>query len=283
MKQTALKKFVLLLVLALVSLGLASYDAHAAKRLGSGSSLGKQRDSVSRQASPVTPPPAQAPAPSPAPAGSTWSFAGLAAGGLLAALFTGGAFNGIRFADIAMLALLFGAVFFIFRMLRKKPVNEPMQYAALGAETTPSLPARMFGGVARPAPYPVGFEIEPFLKNARASFIRLQAANDSANLEVIRDYTTPEMFAVLKKQIEARSSEPRKTDIVTLDAEVLEVAIEDDLAVASVRFSGLLRQKDFGGPAQPFYEIWNVQKRLHEPKSVWLLAAIQQAHRIVHA
>ncbi|HVS27262.1 MAG TPA: Tim44-like domain-containing protein [Burkholderiales bacterium] len=281
MKQTALKKFVLLLVLALVSPGLASFDAHAAKRLGSGSSLSKQREAVTRPA-PVPPP---ALVPSPAPAGSTWPglFAGLAAGGLLAALFTGGAFNGIRFADIAMLALLFGAVFFIFRMLRKKPVNEPMQYAALGAETMPSLPARMFGGMARPAPYAVGFEIEPFLKNAKASFIRLQAANDSANLDVIRDYTTPEMLAALKKQIEARGGEPCKTDIVTLDAEVLEVAIEDDLAVASVRFSGLLREKDFGGPAQPFYEIWNVQKRLNEPESVWLLAAIQQAHRIVHA
>ena len=273
MKHTALKRFILLLVLALVSLGFASHDAQAAKRLGSGSSLGKQHDSASRHASPVTPPPAQAP--SPAPTGSTWLFAGLAAGGLLAALFTGGDFNGIRFADIAMIALLFGAVFFIIRILRKKAVNEPMQYAALGAETTPSLPARMFGGVARPAPYPVGFEIDPFLRNAKAGFIRLQAANDNKELDTIRDYTTPETFDELSKQIATRGNDPQKIDIITLDAEVLDVVIEDNLATASVRFSGLIREAT-GAPARPFYEIWNVQKSLGEPDSVWLLAGIQQ-------
>lgn len=273
MKHNALKRFILLLVLALVSLGFASHDAQAAKRLGSGSSLGKQHDSASRHASPVTPPPAQAP--SPAPAGSTWLFAGLAAGGLLAALFTGGAFNGIRFADIAMIALLFGAVFFIIRILRKKPVNEPMQYAALGAETTPSLPARMFGGVARPAPYPVGFEIDSFLRNAKAGFIRLQAANDNKDLDTIRDYTTPKTFDELSKQIATRGNDLQKTDIITLDAEVLDVVIEDNLAIASVRFSGLIREAT-GAPARPFYEIWNVQKSLSEPDSVWLLAGIQQ-------
>ena len=275
MRQTALNKFALLLVLALVSLGLASFDAHAAKRLGSGSSLGKQRDSSSRQASPVAPPPAQAPAPLPAPTGSARLFAGLAAGGLLAALFTGGSFNGIRFADIAMLALLFGAVFFIFRMLRKKPVNEPMQYAALGAETTPSLPARMFGGVAHPAPYPVGFDIDPFLRNAKAGFIRLQAANDSKDFDTIRDYTTPETFDELSKKIAKRGDNLQKTEIITLDAEVLDVVIEDDLASASVRFSGLIREA-LGAPARPFYEIWNVQKSLSKADSVWLLAGIQQ-------
>lgn len=273
MRQTALNSFALLLVLALVGLGFASFDTHAAKRLGSGSSLAKQRDSARRQALPVAP--AQAPAPLPAPVASTRLVAGFAAGGLLAALLTGGAFNGIRLADIAMLALLFGAVFFIFRILRKKPVNEPMQYAALGAETTPSLPARMFGGAARPAPYPVGFEIEPFLRNAKAGFIRLQAANDNQDLDTIRDYTTPETFDELNRKIAARGDNLQKTEIITLDAEVLDVAIEDDLAIASVRFSGLIREAT-GAPARPFYEIWNVRKSLSEPDSVWLLAGIQQ-------
>ena len=271
MRQTALNKFALLLVLVLLSVGLPSFDAHAAKRQGSGSSLDKQHDSAKRQASPVAP----APVPLPAPAGSTWLFAGLAAGGLLAALLTGGAFYGIRFADIAIFALLFGAVFFIFRMMRKKPANETMQYAALGAETTPSPPARMFGSVARPAPYPFGFEIDPFLRNAKAGFVRLQAANDNKDLDVIRDYTTPETFDELSKQIAARGNDPQKTNIITLDAEVLEVAIEGYLASASVRFSGLIREAG-GAPARPFYEIWNVQKSFSEPDSVWLLARIKQ-------
>jgi predicted lipid-binding transport protein (Tim44 family) len=273
MRQTALNKLTLLLVVALLSLGLASFDVQAAKRHGSGSSLSKQQDSAKQQTSPIAQP--QATAPLPAPSGNTWLFAGLVAGGLLAALFTGGDFNGIRFADIAMLALLFGAVFSVFRMMRKKPVNETMQYAALGAETTPSLPARLFGSMARPAPYPIGFEIDPFLRNAKTGFIRLQAAKDNKDLDVIRDYTTPETFVELSKQIANRGNDPQKTDIITLDAEVLEVAIEDDQARASVRFSGLTRGAG-GAPARPFYEIWNVQKSLSEPDSVWLLAGIKQ-------
>lgn len=273
MRQTALNKLTLLLVVALLSLGLASFDVHAAKRHGSGSSLSKQQDSARQQTSPIAQPPA--PALLPAPAGNTWLFAGLVAGGLLAALFTGGDFSGIRIADIAMLALLFGAVFSVFRMMRKKPVNETMQYAALGAETTPSLPARLFGSMARPAPYPIGFEIDPFLRNAKAGFIRLHAATDNKDLDVIRDYTTPGMFDELSKKIEACGDNPQKIDIVTLDAEVLDVAIEDDLASAIVRFSGLIRGAD-GAPAWPFYEIWNVQKSLSEPDSVWLLAGIKQ-------
>ncbi len=273
MRQTALNKLTLLLVVALLSLGLASFDAYAAKRHDSGSSLSKQQNSARQQASPIAPPPAHAPLP--APAGSTWLFAGLVAGGLLAALFTGGTFSEIRFADIAMLALLFGAMFSVFRMMRKKPANETMQYAALGAETIPSLPARMLGGMARPAPYPIGFEIDPFLRNAKEGFIRLQAANDNKDLDLIRDYTTPETFDELSKQIAKRGNDPQKTDIITLDAEVLEVVIEDDQARASVRFSGLIRGAD-GAPARPFYEIWNVQKSLSELDSVWLLAVIQQ-------
>jgi predicted lipid-binding transport protein (Tim44 family) len=270
-----MKKFVLLLVLALLSVSLAGLDAQA-KRLAGTSGAAKPHNTVTRHVEPAAPPQVPA-APTPAPVGATGLLAGLLAGGVLASLLTGGAFAGIRLADVLMLTLLMGAAFFVLRMWHRKPAAEPLQYVALGAETTPALPARMFGGALHPAPYPLGFEIEPFLRNAKASFIRLQTANDRADLGLIRDYTTPEMFAKLKKRIETRGNEPQQTDIVTLDAEVLDVAMKDDSATASVRFSGLLREKDFGGPARPFYEIWNVQKRLDQPKSVWLLAAIQPA------
>ena len=275
MSRTALNKFALLLVLALLSLGLANFEVQAAKRTGDASNLGKRHDSARRQASPITPVPTQAPVSLPTPVGGTWLFAELLAGGLLAAMFTGGAFDGIRFADIAMLALLVGAVVFILRMMRKKPANEAMQYAVLGAETTPSLPARMFGGTARPAPYPIGFEVDPFLRNAKEGFIRLQAAKDNKDFDVIRDYTTSDTFHGLSKQIAARGCERQKTDIIKLDAELLELAIESGVVRASVRFSGLVREA-VGVPVRPFYEIWNVQKSMGEPESAWLLAGIKQ-------
>ncbi|MGH8744804.1 MAG: Tim44 domain-containing protein [Burkholderiales bacterium] len=264
----------LILLAALLMAGLANLEAQV-KRPGSGGTVAKQNSTVTRKAEPPASP--QAPATAPVPAPPQGRLAGLVAGGVLASLLLGSAFSGIRGVDVLMFTLLLAAVFFVVRMLRRKPATDPLHYVTLGAETTPAMPAKIFGSLLRPAPYPVGFEIEPFLRNAKACFVRLLAADDTANLDVIRNYTTPEMFAVLKKRIEARSSEPRKTRIVTLDAEVQEVSIENDRAIASVRFSGLLRKNDIGGPAQPYYEIWTVQKRLHEPKSVWLLARIRQA------
>ncbi|HUL40435.1 MAG TPA: Tim44-like domain-containing protein [Burkholderiales bacterium] len=276
MNQSALNKSFLLLVLVLFSFGQTVFDVQAAKHRGHGSSIAKRHDSTRQQ----TPPsaaqrPAQQTMPSPAAAIETRPAAALTAGGLLAAVFTGTAFDGIRLADIAMLALLFGAVYFIFRMLRKKPANNAMQYAVLGAETTPSLPPRMFGGTAQPAPYPLGFEIEPFLRSAKEGYFRLQAANAYKDLDVIRDYTTPETFQELSKQIAARGNERQECDIITLDAELLELAIEHNIAHASVRFSGLSREPA-GAPARPFYEIWDVQKFLNDSDSVWLLARIKQ-------
>jgi len=273
MSQSALNKSALLLFLAVLGLGLAGFDAHATKHLGNGNSIGKRHNPARQHATPLPPRPIQPPVPMPAPAEQTRPLSGLTAGGLVAALLTGAAFDRIRFADFAMLALLFSTGFFLFRVMRKKPINETMQYASLGAETTPSPPARMFGGTTRPTPYPIGFEIDPFLRNAKEGFSRLRAAIDAKDLDVIRDYATLQAFHDLSRQIAARGDQRQKTDILTLDAELLELAIDGNIANASVRFSGLSR-KAASAPARPFYEIWNVQKSLNDPKSVWLLTGI---------
>src|SRR5690242_9810050 len=106
-----MKKILTLFTLAIFSFGLATFDAEA-KRFGGGQSIGKQRESISPQSAPKQ---AQAPSAAPAPAGSKWMgpLAGLAAGGLLAALFMGGAFEGIKMMDVLMLAALMAAIFFV--------------------------------------------------------------------------------------------------------------------------------------------------------------------------
>src|SRR5688500_1860227 len=136
-----MKKILTLLTLAIFSFGLAAFDAEA-KRFGGGKSMGTQRESVNQQAAPQ---PAQTPGAAPgaaAPAGGNkWlgPLAGLAAGGLLAALFMGGAFEGINMMDVLMLAALIGVVFFVIRMLRK-PRQEhsarPMQYSGMQETAT---------------------------------------------------------------------------------------------------------------------------------------------------
>lgn len=271
-----MKRFFVLAFAAFIGMGLALDDAEA-RRLGGGKNLGKQRESVN-QAAPK-PPPQAAPQQPAAPAGgSRWlgPLAGLAAGGLLAALFFGGAFEGLRFADVLILLALAAAIYFVIRAFRSKPVTQRARYAGPGAGRAPTFNADL-PATARPATppaYPPGFDAAGFLKSAKLSFNRLQAANDKRDLEEIRDYMTPELFAEIDKQLTEQST-PNKTEVVTLDAQLLEVVTEGDLAVASVRFSGLIREDAV--EAQPFDEIWHVEKSLSDPKAVWLVAGIQQA------
>ena len=288
-----MKQIWVAITVALLSAAFLSGPA-AAARLGGGKSIGTQRNSVNRQAAPT--PPAAAPAaqglaakPAAAPSGmSRWlgPLAGLAAGGLLAALFMNGAFEGIKFMDIAMLLLVAGGVFIAFRMLRARsapaqapvPDNLALQSAGMGGVSS-SLNNSAFGAapaeVAAQPRYPAGFAVEPFLQQAKSAFIRLQAVNDASNLAELRDFTTPELFAELARDIEARGNAPQKTEIVTLTADLVEVVTEDQAATASVHFKGLIREQS-DAVAEPFDEVWHVTKRLDDAKATWVVAGIQQ-------
>jgi predicted lipid-binding transport protein (Tim44 family) len=121
---------------------------------------------------------------------------------------------------------------------------------------------------------PADFPVESFLRSAKTSFIRLQAANDRKDLNDIREYTTPEMFAEISMQISERDNTPQKTDVIAINGQLLAVADEGDYAIASVRFTGQLSENN--GAPESVDEIWHVQKNLRDEKSVWLLAGIQQ-------
>ncbi|PXW86453.1 putative lipid-binding transport protein (Tim44 family) [Nitrosomonas sp. Nm84] len=284
-----MKKTLTFLTLAIFSFGLLAFDAEA-KRIGGGKNIGTQRQSQQQ----ATPSPQQSPAATPKAApssGSKWggALAGLAAGGLLAALFMGGAFENINMMDMVILALLIGAAFFIFRMLRKPKAEATpsMQYSGMNTNTqerfnTPPFTASAeaattdSGTAYRQPNIPADFKVEPFIRNAKASFIRLQTAHDHGNVEEIRDYTTPEMFAEISTQINERGDTQQKTEVLFIDANLLEVETTHDLAIASVRFTGQLRDVPNGEPEE-FDEIWHVQKDLKDANATWLLAGIQQA------
>lgn len=286
-----MKKILTLFTFVMLTFTLLPVDTEA-KRLGGSKSVGKQRDSINQQA---TPKPAQsqsaAPASAPAAGGSKWggALAGLAAGGLLAALFMGGAFDGINMADILMLVVLMAVIFFIVRMLRKpksEQLSRPMQYSAAGAAQAD----QVFTGNSQATPaathmaddrnntinsLPPDFQVEPFLKNAKLSFINLQVANGAGDVEAIREYTTPELFEELHKQIQENSDQPQKTEVIFINADLLDVTTTNEMAIASVRFNGQLRESPDALP-EPFDEIWHVQKNLKEKNAPWLLAGIQQ-------
>jgi predicted lipid-binding transport protein (Tim44 family) len=102
----------------------------------------------------------------------------------------------------------------------------------------------------------------------------MQATHDQKDLAAIRDFVTPELYPEIEADIRAAGDDKQQTEVITLNAEVLDVATEADLYVVSVRFSGLIREVA-GEEPQPFNEIWHLEKPVAGGGG-WLVAGIQQ-------
>jgi predicted lipid-binding transport protein (Tim44 family) len=288
-----MKQLFSVLVAVWLAFGLATHDAEA-KRLGGGKSLGSQRSSISPNS--ATPPSKAAPvqnaapaaAPAPKPAGNRWMgmLGGLAAGLGLAYLLSHFGLGDMA-GTILMVMLLGVAAFFIWRMLSRPKSEGNMQYAPAGGQpfsVAPAEPAQTqvpaaamgaaSGGAAVFQPsIPAGFDTAGFLRQAKLSFVKMQAAHDTGNLDELREFTTEEMFDAVKRDLQ-ESGKGGQTDVVTLNADLLEVATEGNNHWASVRFSGMLRE-DANAQAEPFQEVWNLSKPVSGTTG-WVLSGIQQ-------
>jgi predicted lipid-binding transport protein (Tim44 family) len=121
---------------------------------------------------------------------------------------------------------------------------------------------------------PADFDAAGFERNAKVNFIRLQAANDAGDLDDIRQFTTPEMFAELKMELSDRGTTQQKTDVVSIAAEVIEVDEDADRYLVSVRFTGVMRDGS-NEPDEAFSEMWHMTKS-RQGNSGWVLSGIQQ-------
>ena len=278
-------KTVFSLLLALMTVSFLTIPDAEARRLGGGANLGKQTTMPRQAQSPAAAPlPAQRPgAAAPAAGGaSRWlgPLAGLAAGGLLAALFFGGAFEGMTAVDWILIAALAVGAFYLFRSLRRRtPAQAAVTSAgrmAPGYGPIGGLPAGA-GPVTAATPRdeaPAWFDGRGFAEAAKHHFIRLQAAWDEGDWQDIGTYTTPQLLAELQQERERSAHPGQQTEVVTLKSEVLQVQRDGDQVLASVRFSGLIRE-EAGGPAQPFDEVWHVQHAWANRDGDWLIAGIQ--------
>ncbi len=121
---------------------------------------------------------------------------------------------------------------------------------------------------------PADFDTAGFERVASMIFIRMQAAHDSADLNDLRSFTTPEMFAAVKMDLQDRSGTVQQTEVEEVKAEVLDVATEDVRQIVSVRFHGRIRE-DGETIAESFDEVWHLVKPLDNSRS-WAIAGIQQ-------
>ncbi|MFT4173797.1 MAG: TIM44-like domain-containing protein [Rhodocyclaceae bacterium] len=285
-------------------------DTAEARRIGGGRSTGIQRSITppARQATPPSVAPNQqagrpanaAAAQQAAPQQSGWRrfagpLAGIAAGLGLAALLShlgiGAEFAGILLAVLAavvVIALLRRFMGGNAQTRRPQPAyagqtgphvaNGQFDRNQYGAEAQPARFESLQGESASAAEvsrFPSGFDAEGFARQAKVNFIRLQAANDNCNLEDIREFTSPEMFAEIKLAIDERGCSVQKTDVVVLNAEVLEVVEEGRRYVASVRYHGMVREEAAGNP-EAFDEVWHLTKPV-DGNGGWVLSGIQQA------
>jgi len=309
-----MKRTPILVLAAFAALTLTLSDLADAGRMGGGRSFGAQRQSVapSKSAPPAgnaaaqpttpaspaaTPPASTPPAPAAAPSGaSRWlgPIAGIAAGlGLAALLSHFGLSEG--FGSLLLLGLIVVGGVFLFRMLmaRREAAKPSLQYANAGSRDnvpashdrerpvwsdTPKVEPRVEPagdtpfGVTR-KPLPEGFDAKGFATEAKRQFIRLQGSYDTGDRETLSAVMTSEMYAEIGRELDERGPH-QPTEIVTLDADVLEASTEGDKHWASVRFTGVVRED--GEPvSKSIDEVWNLTKPVRGT-SGWLLAGITQ-------
>ncbi|MEO8807830.1 MAG: Tim44-like domain-containing protein [Burkholderiaceae bacterium] len=147
--------------------------------------------------------------------------------------------------------------------------------ASFGAGVLPLAPRAVRLPVARrtvaaPVVLPEGIDREQLLADLRRQYVRLQAAWDTREVEVLRALTTPEMLAELCAQFPERHGDADCTEVVTLNAALLGFDEVGAAYLASVEFSGMIRERAEGG-ALPFRELWMLARPRHDGAE-WQLA-----------
>ena len=255
-----------------------------------------------KPAAPATTPPSIPPKPA-----SPWkgilggALLGLGLGALMSHFGMGGAFG-----SFLMMALLAVAVIFVVRLVMRRAGNTPAPAAYSGASSpaasfdsnssgfTPEIGSRINSGPSfqpsalqadsaataaaaghgEPWGIPADFDVPGFVRSAKTYFIRLQAAWDKADINDIREFTTPEMFGELRLQLQERGASPNNTDVVQLDGELMGIETVGSDYLASVKFTGLIKEVPEAS-AEPFTEVWNLSKP-QSGQGGWVLAGIQQ-------
>ena len=153
-----------------------------------------------------------------------------------------------------------------------------MAFDALKA--APSASGSMIGsglGGSQSWGIPAGFDTEGFLRSAKANFVSLQAAWDKSDIDALRVMMTDTMLKEIQAQLterEVHSGGPLNlTDVVMIDAQLLGIEDLGEDYMASVEFSGMIREEPSAGPS-PFREVWNMTKSKNG-NSGWLVAGVQ--------
>lgn len=258
-----------------MSMSIVVTDAEA-RRFGGGKSFGQSRSFSNNNAYNASRMP---PAAKPASSASRWlgPLAGLAAGGLLASLFMGHGLGSGILSWILIAAGLFIGWRLLSRFLSSNRTTNQNNAAfqtdqGRVVSDVPFNKSNLYDASSSHSPSS-GFDEAAFLRQAKTVFIRLQAAYDNKNLTDIREFTAPQVFAEIQMQIQERGDQPNQTDVINIDASLVDLDLQSNYMTASVRFSGLIREEQGIAPVN-INEIWHFTKDTFSQN--WLVAGIQQ-------
>ena len=302
-----MKSFLTLLTTFVLMLGLASH-ADAAKKFGSGG-MGKSYDTTQtapqktapmqqQQATPAQQQQANAATPAAASKGNFMKgmLGGLLAGGLFAWMLGSGAFEGIQFMDILMLV---GVGLVIFMLLRRKaaaaqpqaamsgagnmgsyqePVRpDPMQRSAASSVADPVMPradmSSIMTGSSVPMNLPADFDKVAFIGSALDHYRAVQQAWNDGDMEKIRGYVAPELFEGLVSQRAAMDSEPPRTEVLDLSADIVRADQDGSVRQISVLFRGRCRDV-LENSEDGIFDTWHLERDTSKANAPWLVVGI---------
>ncbi|MCR5865390.1 Tim44 domain-containing protein [Aquincola sp. J276] len=165
-----------------------------------------------------------------------------------------------------------GGAFNFNRTLEPQQPLQRQSFDAAPAAAATGLGAVPAAAATGRATLPADFDSEGFQRIAKMLFIRMQAANDAGQVDDLRKFTTPELFASLRLDLQDRGAKAQQTDVVQLDADLADYAEEQGQQIVTVRFHGLIRE-EIGAGAEPFNELWHFVKPV--AGGDWAIAGIQ--------
>jgi predicted lipid-binding transport protein (Tim44 family) len=276
-------------LIALTLLLFAWPDLADAKRMGGGGSFGSKpsyNSGYNKQAPPAKDSPAMAQQAAPnAPSrfgGLGGMFGGLLMGGLLGSmLFGGGGFAGPGMLDMLLLAVG-GFLLFKFIKSRRAATANSAPYAYAGNEEPRDSTPHGGWGQQRLEPQtpqgpvlPKGLDEQEFLTGAKALYTRLQASWDRRDIDDIRQFTSPEVHEEIARQA-TLDPEHSRTEILMLEARILEARSEGTETVISVLLDAMLREDGPSATAEQVREVWHIRRDESASPSQWTLEGIQQ-------
>lgn len=285
-------KKMLTLFAVILAIGLGAPIAEA-KKFGGGKSFGKSFKTAPAQpaAKPVdSKNPTLGAQPAPKKSGLMGGLlGGLLAGGLFAWLLGSGAFEGFQFMDFILIAALALGVMFLLRTLRKGGAPQQRQqtaYAGYQAPQPQAVPQAFQADSAAPqssgfsdseVPFrlPPGFDMNAFLAGARDHYRTLQEAWNNNDLEKIREYVSPELFAQLKAE-RAELSGQQHTEVMYVDTQLVRADHGSDWAQVSVLFSGRYMDRTENLEAD-IKEVWHLERDLAKANAPWHIVGIEEA------